>query len=71
MSTKFGLLIDFDLLKATVSTNAKPEIVLSVRGRHLDKAILRYISAVAAPIWTKCRLWENGGQHLAKSIRVM
>ena len=39
MSTKFGLLIDFDLLKAAISTNAKPEIVLSDRGRHLDKAI--------------------------------
>jgi len=39
MSTKFGLLIDFDLLKAAISTKAKPEIVFSVRGRHLDKAI--------------------------------
>jgi len=29
MSTKFGLLIDFDLLKAAISTNAKLEIVLS------------------------------------------
>jgi len=41
MSTKFGLLTDFDLLKAATSTNAKPEIVLSGRGRHLDKAIRR------------------------------
>ena len=41
MSTKFGLLIDFDILKAAISTNAKPEIVLSGRGRHLDKAIWR------------------------------
>ena len=41
MSTTFGLLIDFDLLKAATSTNAKPEIVLSGRGRHLDKAIRR------------------------------
>jgi len=39
MSTKFDLLIDFDLLKAAISTNAKPEIVLSGRGHHLDKAI--------------------------------
>ena len=38
MSTKFGLLIDFDLLKAATSTNAKPEIVLS---GHLDKSIRR------------------------------
>ena len=28
---------DFDLLKAVASTNAKPEIVFSGRGRHLDK----------------------------------
>jgi len=34
---KFGLIIDFDLLKAAIATNAKPEIVFSVRGRHLDK----------------------------------
>ena len=37
--TKFGTLIDFDLLKAVTSTNTKPELVFSVRGRHLDKAI--------------------------------
>ena len=30
MSTKFGLLIDFDLLKAAMSTNAKPEIVKNI-----------------------------------------
>jgi len=35
MSTKFGLLIDFDLLKAAISTNAKPEIVLLQFGRHI------------------------------------
>jgi len=35
MSTKFGLLIDFDLLKAAISTNAKPEIVLLRFGRHI------------------------------------
>ena len=37
ISTKFGLVIDFDLLKAEISTNAKPVIVFSVRGRHLEK----------------------------------
>jgi len=37
--TKFGLLIDFDLLKAETPTNAKPEVVFSRRDRHLDKAI--------------------------------
>ena len=30
MSTKFGLLMDFDLLKAAISTNAKPEVVFSI-----------------------------------------
>ena len=37
--TKFGLLIDFDLLKAVTSTNTKPEVVVSGRGRHLEKQI--------------------------------
>jgi len=35
MSTKFGWLIDFDLLKAAISTNAKPEIVLLRIRRHI------------------------------------
>ena len=39
METKFGLLIDFDLLKAVTSTNTKPEIVFSGRGRRLEKWI--------------------------------
>ena len=39
ISTKFGLLIDFDLLKAVTSTNTKPEVVFSGRGRHLEKWI--------------------------------
>ena len=33
--TKFGLLIDLDLLKAVTSTSRKPEVVFSSRGRHL------------------------------------
>ena len=37
--TKFGLLIDCDLLKAATSTNTKPEVVFSGRGRHLEKWI--------------------------------
>ena len=37
--TKFGLLIVFDLLKAATSTNTKPEVVISGRGRHLEKWI--------------------------------
>ena len=39
ISTIFGMLIDFDLLKAAISTNAKPEIVFSRHGCHLDKAM--------------------------------
>jgi len=37
ISTEFGLLIDFDLPKAVASTNRKPEVVFSGRGRHLEK----------------------------------
>ena len=44
ISTKFGLLIDFNLLKAVTSTDTKPEVVFNRRGRHLDKAIWRHIS---------------------------
>ena len=39
ISTKFGLLIDFDLLKAVTSTNTKPELLFSGRGRYLEKWI--------------------------------
>jgi len=49
----FGLLIDFDLVKAVTSTDTKPEVVFSRRGRHLEKWIWRHISAVGASIWTK------------------
>ena len=37
MLTKFGLVIDFDTLKAVTSTNTKPEVVFSGRGRHIKK----------------------------------
>ena len=37
MSTKFGLVIDFDLLKAVTSTNTKPKLAINGRGRHLEK----------------------------------
>jgi len=53
MLAKFGLMIDFKLLKAVTSTNAKPEVVFSGRGRRFEKWIRRHISAVCAPIWTK------------------
>jgi len=39
MSTKFGLLIGTDVLKALTSTNTKPEIVLSGGDRHVAKSI--------------------------------
>ena len=39
ISTKFGLLIPFDLLKAVTLTNTKLEVVFSGRGRHLEKQI--------------------------------
>jgi len=35
MSMKFGLLIDFYLLKKVTSINTNPEVVFSCRGRHL------------------------------------
>ena len=54
MSTKFGLLIYFDLLKAATSTNTKLKVKFSDRGRHLDKWIWRHISAV----WV-IRFWRN------------
>ena len=61
--TKFGLLIDFDFLKAATSTNRKPEVVFSVCGRHLEKWIWRHISAVGDPIWTKFgRMMHNNMQ---------
>ena len=37
--TKFGLLIEFDLVKAVTSTNTKPEVVFSGRRRHVQKWI--------------------------------
>jgi len=39
MFTKFGVLVDFDLLKAVASTNAKQKIVLSGSDRHLEISI--------------------------------
>jgi len=70
ISTKFGLLIDVKLLKAVTSTDTKPEVVFSRRGLHLDKAIWRYISAVAALIWTKFdRLMQNKMQITGKWSR--
>ena len=70
--TKFGFLIDFDLLKAVTSTNTKPEVVLSCHVHHLEKLILRHISAAGAPFewnlaaWCKtaCQLrWYNRNRN--------
>jgi len=47
MLTKFGLLINFDFLKARTSIDMKPEVVLSIRCSHLEKSIGRHISVVA------------------------
>jgi len=66
MSTKFGALADFDFLKAVTSTLAKPEVVLSGRGRHLEISIRSHISAVGAPIWTnsaKRGIWSIERRH--------
>ena len=38
-STKFGLLTDFYMLKAVTSTNTKPEVVFTGRGRYVEKWI--------------------------------
>jgi len=35
--TKFGLLIDFNLLKAVTSKNTKPKVVFSGSGHHIQK----------------------------------
>jgi len=49
------------------STNTKPEVVFSGRGRHLEKWIWRHISAVGASIWTKFgSLMQNNGQISGK-----
>ena len=51
MSTKFGLLIDLNLLKAVTSTNMKPEVVFSGRGRHIENGY--DVIKMGDPIWTK------------------
>jgi len=52
------------------STDTKTEVVFSRRGRHLYKAIWRYITAVAAHIWTKLgKLMQNKMQIKGKWSR--
>jgi len=43
---RFGLLIDFNLLKAATSTNTKPEVILSGCGCHFERSMSLHISAV-------------------------
>ena len=62
--SKFGLLMDFDLLKTVTSTNAKPEVVFSGRSRHLDIWIWRHISSVGASIWTKFGSLMQNNMHI-------
>jgi len=47
MSTKFGLLMDFDLLKAAISTNAKSEMVLLRFGRHIALSRWRPLNTIS------------------------
>jgi len=46
MSTKFGVRIDFDLRKRVISSNTKPEVVLSHRCRHLE---IVYVDVAGGP----------------------
>jgi len=53
MSTKFGLLIDFELRKIVTTLNTKPEAVLRQRGCHLE---------IAYYVWLFCRGWLDWGE---------
>ena len=64
MSTKFGLVIDFDLLKAAISTNAKPEIVLSGAAAILIKRYDVQIEAILFPFSHLLILLPSEGQTL-------
>jgi len=67
MSTKFGLLIDFDLPNTVASTIRKLKVVFSPSGRHLEKWRWRHISALGVPIWTKFgNLMQKNMQITAK-----
>jgi len=43
---KFGIQVEFDLLKTVTSTSTKPEPVWSRRGRHLE-----IVNDVISPLW--------------------
>ena len=67
MSTKFGLLIYCDLLKARTSTNTKPEVVLSDRGRHLKNLLKARTSTNTKPEV----VLSDRGRHLKKQYDVI
>jgi len=72
-SMKFGLLTDFDLLKALASTNTKPELLFSSRGRHLEKwkwpSYLWHQQIFKVYVQTKfCRIISIDGWDLTTSI---
>jgi len=52
-SPKFGVQIDFHLLKWVQSPNLNPEVDFRLYGRHLEKSIYRHKSCVIRPITTK------------------
>jgi len=52
-SSKFGVQIDFRLLKQISLPNLKPEVHSRLYGCHLEKSIWRHISADHSPITTK------------------
>jgi len=53
ISSKFGMQIDFHLLKQTPSLNLNPEVHFRLYGRHLEKLIWRHNSTDGRPITTK------------------
>jgi len=62
--------LSFLLLLLLLSTNTKPEVVFSGRGRHFEKWIWRHIFATGAPTWTKfVSLMQKSIQITAKWSR--
>ena len=53
ISSKFGMEIDFDLLKQMLSLNFNPEVHFRLYGRHVEKSIWQHNSAADRPITTK------------------
>ena len=58
MSTKFSLLIDFDLPNTVTLTSRKPEIVLNCRGRHLEKSVTSYFGIGWSDIDKVWQVWQ-------------